>query len=87
MDFIQIKNAVSEFMVENFKTKGRIVELQKKEDNWISYIEIIEESDYVRKFGKTDIIGLYEVEISFTGEIMGYKRLLLRERSDLNADK
>ncbi|RJR06520.1 hypothetical protein C4588_07670 [Candidatus Parcubacteria bacterium] len=87
MDFVQIKNVVSEFMNENFKTTGKIVELQKNEDRWISNIEIIEESDYVRRLGKTDIIGLYEVEISFTGEVLGYKRLLLRERGNLKADK
>lgn len=84
MDFAQIKNIASEFVNENFKTVGKIIELQKGEDRWISKIEIIEESDYVRRLGKTDIIGLYEVEISFIGEIVGYKRLLVRERGDLN---
>ena len=87
MDFVQIKNVVSEFMNEIFKTTGKIVELQKNEDRWISKIEIIEESDYVRRLGKTDIIGVYEVEISLTGEVIGYKRLLLRERGDLSEDK
>ena len=86
MNFVQIKNVVSEFMNENFKTTGKIVELQKNEDRWISKIEIIEESDYVRRFGKTDIIGLYEVHINNAGEIIEYKRLLLRERSNLNTD-
>lgn len=86
MDFIQIKNIITGFISENFKTIGKIVELKKVEDGWTSKIEIIEESEYVRSLGKTDIIGLYEVHIGFEGEIIEFKRLLLRERSNLNAN-
>ena len=86
MDFIQIKKVVTEFISVNFKTVGKIIELKKNEDGWISKIEIIEESEYVRSLGKSDIIGLYEVHISSDGEIVEFKRLLLRERSNINAN-
>ena len=86
MDFVKIKDVVSEFINENFKTSGKIIEIQKNEDGWISKIETIEESEYVRSLGKSDIIGLYEVHINNAGEIIEYKRLLLRERSNLNTD-
>lgn len=86
MNFVKIKDVVSEFINENFKTSGKIIEIQKNEDGWISKIETIEESEYVRSLGKSDIIGLYEVHINNTGEIIEYKRLLLRERSNLNTD-
>lgn len=81
--FIETRDIVQGFIKDNFKNNGKIIELQKKDDKWISDFEIIEESEYVRKLGKTDIIGLYEVEISLDGEILGYKRLVMRERSDM----
>jgi hypothetical protein len=87
MDFIQIKKVVTDFISENFRNPGKIVKLQKDEDKWVSKIEVIEESEYVRKFGKTDIVGLYELEISLSGDVLGFKRLLLRERSDLNSNE
>lgn len=86
MDFIQIKKVVTEFVSTNFKTTGKLIELKKNEDGWTSKIEIIEESEYVRSLGKSDIIGLYQIHISSDGEIIEFKRLLLRERSTLNAD-
>jgi hypothetical protein len=86
MDFIQIRDTVFEFAKENFKTNGKIIELQKKETSWIAKIEVIEESDYMRKIAKTDVIGLYEVEIDFEGQIVGYRRYQMRERGTLNQD-
>lgn len=83
LDFIQIRNVVIEFIKENFKNNGKIIELKKEEDKWLTNVEIIEEADYVRRLGKTDIIGLYEIEVSLSGEILGFKRILLRERSQL----
>ena len=87
MDFFRVKNLVNEFFANEFKSSGKIVELKKKEDLWVARVEVIEESDYVRKLGKADIIGLYELEIGNEGEMLGFRRLLLRERGDLIADK
>lgn len=82
--FIEIRDTVVNFIDNNFNISGRIVALQKKDDKWVCDFEIIEEAEYMRRFGKTEIIGLYEVEISLEGEIQGYKRLDVRERGDLN---
>jgi len=83
-NFNKIRDIVHGFIKENFTISGKIIEIQKKDDKWVSNFEIIEESEYVRKLGKTDIIGLYEVEISLDGQILGYKRLIVRERSDIS---
>jgi hypothetical protein len=87
MNFIQTKKKVIEFIKENFSVSGKIIELKKKDDKWISYFELIEEDDYVRKFGKTDLVGLYEVELNDEGEVLGYKRILIRERTDINSSQ
>jgi hypothetical protein len=87
MNFIQTKKKVLEFIKDNFSVSGKIIELKKKDDKWVSYFELIEEDDYVRKFGKTDLVGLYEVELNDEGEVLGYKRILIRERTDINSSQ
>ncbi|MEI8216510.1 MAG: gas vesicle protein GvpO [Eubacteriales bacterium] len=83
MEFIQIRDKVLEFISGNFSQTGKIIELVKKENKWVSHFEIIEESEYVRKFAKTDLVGLYEVELDDNGMVMGFKRMHLRERTDI----
>ena len=87
MDFFEIRNIISDFFVNMLKSSGKIIELHKNEDRWVSKVEMIEESDYLRKLGKMDIIGVYEIEIGLDGGILGYKRLYMRERGDLTAEK
>jgi hypothetical protein len=87
MKFADVQKVVSEFINGNFKSPGKVIEIQKVEDGWLAKLEIIEESEYVRSLGKSDIIGLYEVHISDAGEVMEFKRLLLRERNNINSDK
>jgi hypothetical protein len=87
MNFIEIRNKVLEFIKENFNVSGKVIELKKKDEKWISYFEVIEEDEYVRKFGKTDIVGLYEVELDDDGQVMGFRQVHRRERTDLNSTR
>lgn len=84
MLFHEARKIVLEFIKDNFDIDGKIVKLFNKDEKWIAHFEVIEEAEYMRKFGQTDIVGLYEVELDSVGEILGYKRVYTRERSDLD---
>ena len=83
MNFMQVKTVVNEFVTTNLSNLYKMVTLNKNESRWVARVEIIEEPDYLKKLGKGEIVGLYQIELDLEGEIIGYERVHLRERSDL----
>lgn len=80
---------VEEFFNEYIAPPHKIISVKKQtkdensEDEWKAMVEIIEEKDYMKRYGNDEMIGLYEVYLDQDMEITGYARVNLRFRSDL----
>jgi len=62
---------------------GRVIEVNKTGDDWLVVVEAVEESDYMRRFGRGDMLGIYEVKLDSNLNVISYTRKELRERSAL----
>lgn len=71
-------NQAAETML--MKKIDSIVSLNKEEEGWTAEVEVLER----RSVPDTqDIMGRYEMKFDLDGELLGYKRIMLRRRSDM----
>lgn len=83
MDIQQIVNDVKTFFQSILNKEASVIGVRRRENGWIVQVETIEDSDYQRRRALDDVVGLYEVEVSGNLEILGYKRIGLRERDEI----
>jgi len=58
------------------------VRIAKDGDGWIAEVEVLEKKIVP---DTQDIIGRYEMKFDHQGDLLGYKRTVLRRRSDLES--
>ena len=83
MDIQQLVNDVKIFFQSVLEKEANVIGVRRRENGWIVQVETIEDSDYQRRRALDDVVGLYEVEVSGSLEIVGYKRIVLRERDEI----
>lgn len=83
MDIKQLVNDVKIFFQSVLEKEAHVIGVKPWEKGWLVQVETIEDSDYQRRRALDDIVGVYEVEVSVSLEILGYKRISLRERDQL----
>lgn len=83
MDIRQLVNDVKTFFQSILQKEANVIGVRQRENGWIVQVETIEDSDYQRRRALDDVVGLYEVEVSGNLEILGYKRIGLRERDEI----
>jgi hypothetical protein len=54
--------------------------LNKISEGWLAEVEVVERKSVP---DTQDIIGRYEMKFDLEGELVGYKRIMLRRRSDM----
>lgn len=52
-------------------------------DGWQAVVEVIEEDEYMRRRGRKDLIGVYEIILNNNYVVSSYKRKELRERGTI----
>jgi hypothetical protein len=82
----EIVNKVMNFFTEFLNKEAHVIGVEKRESGWLVLVEVIEESEYMRRFALDDTVGLYEVVINENKEILSYKRTAMRERSVIHQD-
>ena len=83
MDIQQLVNDVRTFFQSVLEKEANVIGVRRREDGWMVQVETIEDSDYQRRRALDDVVGIYEVEVSANLEILGYKRISLRERDEI----
>lgn len=83
MDIQQLVNDVKTFFQSVLEKEANVIGVRRREHGWMVQVETIEDSDYQRRRALDDVVGIYEVEVSANLEILGYKRISLRERDEL----
>lgn len=83
MDIQQLVSDVKTFFQSVLEKEANVIGVRRRENGWMVQVETIEDSDYQRRRALDDVVGLYEVEVSGNLEILGYKRIGLRERDEI----
>lgn len=83
MDVENIVNIVKDFFANVLKKPGEIIGACLDDGGWTVQIEVTEEDEYQRKHGRNELLGVYEVKLNESREIVCYKRIMLRERGKL----
>jgi hypothetical protein len=77
-EILETANRAAETMLK--KKVESVVSLNKDAEGWVAEIEILERKSVP---DTQDIIGRYEMRFDLDGELLGYKRIMLRRRSDM----
>ncbi len=62
------------------KNLDSIIGLNKDQEGWLAEVEVLERKSVP---DTQDILGRYEMKFDEVGELLGYKRIMLRRRSDM----
>ncbi len=62
------------------KDLDSIISLNKDPEGWLAEVEVLERKSVP---DTQDILGRYEMKFDEVGELLGYKRIMLRRRSDM----
>jgi len=62
------------------KDLDSVVSLNKESEGWLAEVEVLERKSVP---DTQDILGRYELKFDEEGELLGYKRIMLRRRSDM----
>lgn len=84
MEIKQIIGNVTEFFNEFVAPVHKITSVEKNDNGWRLTVEVIEEKEYMKKYAKDEMIGVYEVFLSEEKEVTSYKRRDIRYRSSIN---
>ena len=57
-----------------------IISMNKCQEGWVAEVEVLERKSVP---DTQDILGRYEFKFDDGGELLGYKRIMLRRRSDM----
>jgi hypothetical protein len=78
-----ISDETKKFFQEVLNEKCRIIGVLKDEDKWKAVCEVLVDTDYTTRKGLGDIVEIYNVYLSNSGEIIGYEITSTKKRSSL----
>ncbi|AIF67991.1 gas vesicle protein GvpO [Terribacillus saccharophilus] len=86
MSITDIMKKVSSFFEEYIAPPHKITAVEPRQgedsaDGWTVIIEVFEERDYMKKYAKDEMLGVYSVTLNEEAEIESYSRQSTRYRS------
>ena len=88
MSAVKATEAASRFFEDVLQKTARVIEVDRAEegDGWWALLEAVEESEFMRKYGRGDMLGLYEVNLDKAFQVTSYSRRGLKERTAVTSD-
>jgi len=84
MSIAKAGQTVVRFFEEVLDKPGRVIAVEPdSEGGWRALVETVEESEYMRRLGRSEMMGLYEVQVDSSLEIVSFNRKGLKERTAL----
>lgn len=84
MEIKKIIGNVTDFLNEFVAPVHKITSVEASDHNgWKLTAEVIEEKEYMKKYAKDEMLGVYEVYLNQDKEIVSYKRRDIRYRSSI----
>ncbi|MBD1380173.1 gas vesicle protein GvpO [Metabacillus arenae] len=74
-------DSLTEFFNEHIAPPHKIASIQPTEEGSICIVEVIEEREYMRKYAKDEMVGVYHVSLDKDNNVTAYTRRSLRPRS------
>lgn len=88
MEIKEIMKAVNDFFSENVAPPHKITSVEKTEDEgWKITVEVIEEREYMRKYAKDEMLGIYDVLLNKEKEVTSFTRKNIRYRSAIRQEE
>lgn len=92
MSMKKIMSEVNEFFNDNVAPLHKITSVEpRKEDEetgveagWDTIVEVVEEREYMKKYAKDEMIGVYQASLNNEFEIISYSRISTRFRSSVD---
>lgn len=89
----EILDNVTSFFTENVKPPFKITAVEYIGNNeevsdvkWKATVEVIEEKEYMKKYAKDEMLGVYNVLLNENEEVISYKRESIRYRSKIDSN-
>ncbi|KAF0816783.1 MULTISPECIES: gas vesicle protein GvpO [unclassified Cytobacillus] len=87
MEIKKIIGNVTEFFNEYVAPVHKITSVEESENKgWKLTVEVIEEKEYMKKYAKDEMLGVYDVFLNAEKEVTSYKRRDIRYRSAINQE-
>ena len=83
MSVKSISDETKKFFQEVLNQKCRIIGVLKDEDKWKAVCEVLVDPEYTTRKGLGDIVEIYNVYLTLSGEITGYEITSTKKRSSL----
>jgi hypothetical protein len=84
MEIKKIIGNVTDFFNEFVSPVHKITSVEASENNgWKLTVEVIEEKEYMKKYAKDEMLGVYDVYLNEEKEVISYKRRDIRYRSSI----
>jgi len=84
MSIAAASQKVARFFEEVHGKVGRVIAVEPDgQGGWRALVETMEESEYMRHLGRSDVLGLYQVHLDSELEIVSFSRKGLKERTAL----
>lgn len=88
MKIKKIMDNVNEFFEEHVAPPHKITTVEATEDEgWKVILEVIEEKEYMKKYAKDEMLGVYQVLLDKDGEVTSFSRKSIRYRSAVEIEE
>ncbi|SDN73596.1 gas vesicle protein GvpO [Alkalicoccus daliensis] len=77
----ELMNTVRDYFEEHLSPVHRFTSIVKKENEWELGVEVIEEKEYMKRYGRDQLIGSYSVHVDEDGDVTSFERIALRQRT------
>lgn len=81
MKINKVMETVTNFFTEHIKPPFRFTSIQSVEKGWTLQVEVVEEKEYMQKYARDQLIGLYDVTLDEDMEVTSFNRIDMRSRS------
>ncbi|WP_026691530.1 gas vesicle protein GvpO [Alteribacter aurantiacus] len=80
MKIEQVINTVKDFFQEHVYPVYRVTSIVTEEKAWEVEVEVIEEKEYMKKYGRDQLLGVYQCRVNEDMEVVSFHRKSLRNR-------
>jgi hypothetical protein len=88
MEIKKIMGNVADFFNEFVAPLHKITSVEESDnEGWKLTVEVIEEKEYMKKYAKDEMLGVYDVYLNKDKEVTSYKRRDIRYRSSIKYEQ
>ncbi|AZB44159.1 MULTISPECIES: gas vesicle protein GvpO [Bacillaceae] len=81
MKIKEVMKSLNEFFSEHIAPPHKITSIEPTEEGCKAVVEVVEEREYMRKYAKDEMLGVYDVTLDAEYDVTSYTRKSLRPRS------